>query len=469
MKSAVERGEEMVDVPRFVVAGTRSGVGKTTVALGLLGALRSRGLRVQPFKIGPDYIDGTFLAEAAGRPSRNLDTWLLSRSENLRILQAAGSAADLSILEGVMGLFDGRGPGDAHSTAHVARITRTPVVLVVDAWASSTSVGAEALGFARFDSRVRIVGVVANRVSGERHARTCKESVRRAGLAWLGALPSEPRVALPERYLGLVPAQEGRSLPPRRRAEALRVAVALVTQHVDLERVLRVAESAEPLAAPREAASRARATTRKKAWIGVAHDAAFHFYYRDALEALQQQGAHLRFFSPLTGEFPECDGVYIGGGFPETHLDELEASPATRQIHKFANSGAPVLAECGGLMYLTRRIEGADGNRGRMVGFLDAETRMVPKLTLAYTMAHVLRDCLLAPRGASFRGHEFHQSAIEGVPRDARFAYRLVVGSGIDGRRDGWTEGGVLASYMHSHLAAGTKARRFVNAAKAAR
>lgn len=460
-----------------MIAGTQSGVGKTTLTLGILGALRRKGIRVQPFKVGPDYIDGSYHTAIAGLPCRNLDAWLLPGREVTRSFARAMAHADLGVIEGVMGLFDGNGRGDRCSSAHIARLLRCPVLLVVDGSASSSSVGAQALGFRHFDPRVRIEGVLVNRVSGAKHASWCAAAIRRAGMRLLGSIPSDPSVALPQRHLGLVPEPERASGGTGADAtgSSLRAIVDHVERHVDLERILLIARYAtmpSGTAGDRDwtaKASKAGPRPQDRPTIGVAYDSAFHFYYRDGLEALEREGATLRFFSPLAGEFPDCDALYVGGGFPETHLDALEASASTRRIRVFCESGAPVLAECGGLMYLTRGIEDFEGRRGRMVGFLDAETRMVRKLTLAYTIARAQGDTLLVPAGRSVRGHEFHSSTIEAVPRDARFAYRMIVGTGIDGRRDGWSEGGVVASYMHTHLASGSKARRLVDAARAHR
>jgi cobyrinic acid a,c-diamide synthase len=374
----------------------------------------------------------------------------------------------VSVVEGVMGLFDGRGPSGRHSTAEIARLLRCPVLLVVDASASSTSVGAEVLGFRRYDPRVPIAGAIVNNVAGESHAAACRTAVRRAGVRVLGCVPREPGLILPERHLGLVPLAEQASGTGAAADNVLGRIANHVSAHVDLDAVTEISRRVAPLPAPHVSEKPGtKATVRPR--LAVAYDAAFFFYYRDGLEALEAAGADLVYFSPLAGEMPEADAMYLGGGFPETHIEALEKSPATRRIKAFCESGSPVLAECGGLMYLTRLIEGIDGRRGRMVGFLDAETRMVPKLTLAYTFARVERECVLSAPGRSLRGHEFHHSAIGGVPTDARFAYSMVVGTGITDRRDGWMEGGVLASYMHSHLAAGAKARRFVNLVRGSR
>jgi cobyrinic acid a,c-diamide synthase len=466
--------DEAASVPRVMIAGTQSGVGKTTVALGIVGALRQRGLRVQPFKVGPDYIDGSYHAAVSGLPCRNLDAWLLPESALLRIVTRAGAQADLAIVEGVMGLFDGQGKGDRCSSAHVARLLRCPVVLVVDASASSASVGAQALGFARFDPRVSVAGVVVNRVYGARHAEACAGAVHRAGLRLLGCIPQDKEVVLPERHLGLIPASE-RDASNREESTLgpiLRRIVDHVAGHVDLDAVLGLAREAAPLPKlprgrrPWASVSRRSPPVASGPRIGIAMDSAFNFYYRDGLDALEAAGAQLRYFSPVSGEFPECEALYLGGGFPETHLAPLEASSSTRHIRRFCDGGGPVLAECGGFMYLTRGIRDFEGQRGRMVGFLDAETQMVRRLTLAYTLARARRSCLLARADARLRGHEFHSSVVEGVPRDAPFAYEMEIGTGIVRGQDGWMDHGVLASYMHTHLAAGHAAARFVDAAR---
>ncbi len=473
-RRTVPEAHDAASVPRVMIAGTQSGVGKTTVTLGIVGALRQRGLRVQPFKVGPDYIDGSYHAAVSGFPSRNLDAWLLPESELLRIVTHAGAQADLAIVEGVMGLFDGQGKGDRCSSAHVARLLRFPVVLVVDASASSASVGAQALGFARFDSRVSVAGVIVNRVYGARHAEACAGAVRRTGLRLLGCIPHDEGIALPERHLGLVPVSErsGSGHGDSRLGPVLRRILDHVAGHVDLDAVLEIARKAPPL--PRPPRGRRpwpsmpgrSPPTSSGPCIGIAIDSAFNFYYRDGLDALEAAGAQLRYFSPVAGEFPECDALYLGGGFPEVHLAALEASPSTQRIRRFCDGGGPFLAECGGLMYLTRGITDFEGHRGRTVGFLDAETRMVRRLTLAYALARAQRSCLIARAGARLRGHEFHSSVIEGVPRDARFAFEMEIGTGIVRGQDGWMDHGVLASYMHTHPAAGHAAERFVDVAR---
>ncbi len=430
-------------IPRVLIAGASSGVGKTTLAIGVAGAMARRGLRVQPFKVGPDYIDPQFLTAVAGRPARNLDAWLVTRRTNLRLFARACRGADLAVLEGVMGLYDGRGSGEGMSTAQMARWLECPTLLVLDASASSTSLAAVALGFRRFDPRVSIAGVILNRVYGSRHEAWCRRALRRAGFRVLGAVPHEASIGLPERHLGLVPEEESRA--------PLASIVDHVEAHVDLDGILAIAVRAPALPGPlgperdvKPSGSRPR--------LGLARDRAFNFYYEDGLAELRRWFDIVP-FSPLSDhQLPGVDALYLGGGFPELFVQELSRSPARREIQQAAEDGMPLYAECGGMMYLTRSIRPMDGKPAPMVGVLDAETVMRPRLVLNYTQGQVHLDTPLLAAGSLVRGHEFHASHLESLGRDARLAYRLREGEGISDGRDGWTVHGVLASYGHLHL-----------------
>lgn len=436
--------------PRLLVAGVGSGVGKTTVSTGLMRALARRGLKVQGFKVGPDYIDPSYHRQATSRPSRNLDSYMLDDDTILEGFLKSTSDADISIIEGVMGLFDGvNGVDDTGSSAYIAKLLASPVLLVVDAWSASRSVAATVLGFISFDPRIRIGGVLLNRVAGERHARWCTDAIERAtGVRVVGWLPNDPELAMPERHLGLVPYTEN-SLDVTKAVGKLARSVGT---HVNLERLVRIARSAKPITFKDV---RKRDKEPSKVRIGVAIDEAFSFYYADALELLSQSGAKLVAFSPMHDpSLPEgINGLYLGGGFPEVFADQLRSNASMRKsVRRFIEDDMPTFAECGGLMYLTKSIVDFNGRPSSMVGVFDADSIMTKRLTLSYTLASVIQDTILSKSGTSIKGHEFHYSNLESVPTDARFAYRMKAGRGIRGNSDGWLAYKTLATYSHTHL-----------------
>ena len=443
----------------LVVAGVASGVGKTTVALGLLEAFRRRGLTVQAFKVGPDFIDPGFHEIATGRPSYNLDGWMCGRDHARATVARRAADADLAIVEGVMGFFDGLdGTGDDGSTAQVAKWLGAPVVLVIDAEAAARSAAAVVLGFEHFDAEVEIAGVIANRVAGDTHARFVQNAIAaRCRAVPLGAIPRDAALTLPERHLGLVTAGEGPLTTDMRRRLA-----EVVERSVDLDALwkvaapLRVAPSGE---APPLAPLRAR--------IGVARDTAFCFYYRDNLALLEAAGAELVPWSPLTdGALPRVDGLYFGGGYPELHAAALAANKPVRDaVHAFADSGGPIYAECGGLMYLTGALEDLDGATHAMVGLLPTTVRMRPRrLSLAYTEVTFTGATPLGEAGIAARGHEFHFSRIDALPDAIPRAYRLRPRHGEE-RAEGYVVERALMSYVHLHFASNPAlADRFVTA-----
>lgn len=429
----------------FIVAGTSSGVGKTTVATGLAGALAARGLRVQPFKTGPDYIDPTYLARAARRPCRNLDTWMLSDNTVQELFGRAAAQADVALVEGVMGLFDGAADGTG-SAAHLARLLGLPVILVIDARAMAQSAAAIVLGFQQFDPDVRIEGVVLNRVASERHAAVCGEAITaRTGLRILGAIPRSEDATIPERHLGLVPDVETPAAD-----QWFEGLARLAATHLDLDALL-------DLAAPVRAASVDSpafpdAVPAQRARIAIARDEAFHFYYQDSLDLLEAHGAELVSFSPLADvALPECDAVYIGGGFPELFAADLAKNEAMRAaMRSAAGRGLPVYGECGGLMYLGGGIADFEGVRHEMVGLVPAESVMQgTKLTLGYREVESCGTPLLAA-GERMRGHEFHWSGLATPATDEGAAYRVLDQGGSP---DGYRAGSVTATYVHAHLA----------------
>ncbi len=429
----------------LVIAGTASSVGKTTIATGLAGALRARGLRVQPFKTGPDYIDPTYLTRAAGRPCRNLDTWMLSEATVQELCARAARAADIALIEGVMGLYDGSADGTG-SAAHLARLLELPVVLVVDASAMAQSAGALVLGFQRLDPEVRLAGVILNRVASARHASICGDAITAAtGLPILGAIPRDAEVGIPSRHLGLIPEVESPAA-----SSWFDHLSTLIATHIDLDALL---ACAAPVASPASTGLFPTSTPAADARIAIARDEAFHFYYQDSLDLLEAWGAELAPFSPLADSAlpADCGAVYIGGGFPELFAAALEANAAlARALADAAARDVPIYGECGGLMYLGRSLTSFEGERRTMAGLLPADSVMRgSRLTLGYREVESCGTPLL-PSGGRMRGHEFHWSALEAPPTIDGAAYRVV---SDDGRPDGFRVGSVTATYVHAHLA----------------
>jgi cobyrinic acid a,c-diamide synthase len=406
-------------------------------------AFAARGLSVAPFKIGPDYIDPTHHRAAAGRPSRSLDTWMLSSDAVLGVFArgTAGTGADIAIVEGVMGLFDGRaGPSPNGSTAEVATLLQAPIILVLDARAMAQTAGAIVLGMTSAAPRVRIAGVILNRVAGEAHAAMCRTAIEdMAGVPVVGWLPRDPAIGIPERHLGLVQSDE-------QPIDFARL-VTLIEAHVDLESLLGIARSAPRLDVQPVTVVRAE----RKAVIAVARDAAFSFYYEDSLDLLRAYGAEIKFFSPLTDASPPEDAglLYFGGGYPELHAKALASN--TRMLEAIRAFKRPIYAECGGLMYLCEDL----------VGIIPAVAEMSPKLTMGYRELEALADSPLAVAGQRLRGHEFHYSHVT-MRHPTEPAYRLP-----DGRTEGVITQHVLASYVHVHLGSDPRlAERLVNTAE---
>lgn len=446
-------------IPRIVVAGTSSGAGKTSVACGIIGALRARGHVVQGFKVGPDYIDPTYHALAAGRPGRNLDAFLSGPELIAPLARHGAQGADIGVVEGVMGLFDGAsGRGELASTAHVAKLLQAPVLLVVDAAAMARSAAAIVHGYRTFDPDVQIAGVVLNRVGSDIHEALLREAIEPLGVPVVGAMRRDERVAAPERHLGLVPAVE-REAKTRAALDALAECAA---RYVDLDAVERLARAAPAL--PGEAWAPV-GDGRPRARVAIARGAAFSFHYTENLELLEAAGAELVPFDPTADARlpPDTDGVILAGGFPEVHGEALSGNRSLRdEIAAFARGGGPVLAECGGLLYLARTLDGR-----AMCGVLDIDGVMAGRLTLGYREATAVTDSPLWRAGDVLRGHEFHYSTVvpgEGVPPAWTLAARG------RSRSEGFVAGGVHASYLHTHWAATPQAaQRFVDAAAASR
>jgi cobyrinic acid a,c-diamide synthase len=438
-------------VPRVVIAGTGSGVGKTTFTLGLIAAFQARGLRVQPFKCGPDYLDPTYHTLAASLPCRNLDTWMLTPEVVTGLFDHAVAGADVAVIEGVMGLHDGRGgERERGSTAEVAKLLRAPVLLVIDTARLSRSAGAMALGYQAFDPEVWIAGVLFNRVGSDRHRRWVAEGIsERTRIPVMGYLPKQAPVALPQRHLGLVPARE---------VEGVTGSLAAIREQVeatvDIEGILTLARAVKPISADDRTLFPER-LSQARVRIGLAHDAAFGFYYQDNLDLLRAWGAELVIVSPLRDHIlpPDLHGLYIGGGFPELHARELAANRSLRQqIAEAAGDGMPVYAECGGLMYLAESLVDLEGQQHGMVGAVPGTSVMQRSMVrMGYVTATAVRDSILARAGVSLMGHEFHWSSM--APPDPRHAaYRISEdGDRLEGIVAG-SAGNILASYLHLHF-----------------
>ncbi|MEU0052491.1 cobyrinate a,c-diamide synthase [Streptomyces sp. NPDC006309] len=454
-------------VPRLVIAAPSSGSGKTTVATGLMAAFAARGLAVSPHKVGPDYIDPGYHALATGRAGRNLDAYLCGPELVAPLFLHGARGCDLAVVEGVMGLYDGAaGEGELASTAQVAKLLRAPVVLVVDASSQSRSVAALVHGFASWDPQVRIGGVILNKVGSDRHESLLREALDSAGVPVLGALRRAARVETPSRHLGLVPVAERTSAA----VDAVDAMAAQVTRGCDLAALEALARSAGPLPdgsgpwtpdpSPAHHPTRpgtARPAGERRPVVAVAGGSAFTFSYAEHTELLSAAGAEVAVFDPLRDErLPEgTAGLVVGGGFPEVYAAELSANePLRAAVADLARSGAPVAAECAGLLYLCRELDGQP-----MCGVLDAAARMSERLTLGYRDAVAVGDSVLAVAGTRMRGHEFHRTVVEpGAGAAPAWGVRAPAR-----RVEGFVQQGVHASYLHTHWASEPGvARRFV-------
>lgn len=429
--------------PRVIIAAARSGSGKTTVTSGIAAALAARGLRVHPFKVGPDYIDPGYLRLAAGQCADSLDSWLTGEDTLKKIFVSASAGSDIAVIEGVMGLYDG-GRGGVSSTAQIAKLLKAPVILVIDVRSMGESAAAVAAGFRDHDPKVDVRGVIINRYGSENHRRMVCEAVEHIGLPVLGALPRDKGAEVRERHLGLLPAEESDA------GGYIAAVKKMAEDHVDLDALLAVASSAPPL--PAEAAPEACAC--EKAVIAVARDEAFSFYYPESLAALAAAGAEIIYFSPLSdGKIPECSGLMFGGGFPEVFAERLAANSAMKeQIAAAAASGMPIYAECGGFMYLTRELTDLNGNTHRMAGVIPMRCSMNDTLrTVGYVSAKALSDNIIAAAGATLRGHEFHFSSAEedgpGSP-----AFEFTKNRSGEKYKAGYAYKNILGSYLHIHF-----------------
>ncbi len=435
-----------INVPRVVVAGTGSGVGKTTAAVGLCRALRARGLTVAPFKCGPDYLDPTYHQRACERTSHNLDGWLMGRTAALDTFAAGSDGADVAVIEGVMGLYDGASATEeAGSTAEMAKWLDAPVLLVVDAAGMARTIAAVAAGFAAFDPGLRLAGLIANRVGSRGHLSLLRQALRDPPI--LGAFPVSEAHAFPSRHLGLRTAD--RDAVPDQDFDRW---AQLVQEWWELDAILALARAAPPL--PRTPQP-VRAPAPVRCRIGIARDAAFHFYYDENLRRLSDLGAQLVPFSPLADRnLPDVDGVYLGGGYPELHAAALAANHSLKaDLVTFAQQRHPIYAECGGLMYLAQTIVTLQGPSHPMVGLLPGHAVLSDRLeALGYVEVETQQPSILGPAGLRFRGHQFRYSRLENTDGADR-VYTVRRRRGGEVTPEGYRAGSVLGSYVHAHWA----------------
>jgi cobyrinic acid a,c-diamide synthase len=447
-----------MNIPRIVIGGVTSAVGKTTISTAIMYTLKQKGLHVQPFKVGPDFIDPSYHTYVTGRQSRNLDVWMMGENGVLNCFHNASSGADIAVVEGVMGLFDGiSGKDDFSSTAQVAKILNAPVILVIDAGKAARSIAAIATGFLHFDKKLRIIGTILNNVAGDKHANFITEAFAdKVKVPIIGIVRRSKEITMVERHLGLIPTPELEEKQKR----AIFQSAKFVSEQINLDKIkylLDKVQTTDPLQ---------KQLPNGQIKIAVAIDESFNFYYADNLDALREQKAELIYFSPINDcKLPEnIHGVILGGGFPEVLADKLEKNQSMgKSITKAAENGIPIYGECGGLMYLTRSIKGYRGDEGKkrnMVGLIDADTFISGKLTLNYTEAN--SNASIFGKISKVRGHEFHYSRIENIAKDSKFAYVMRRGDGIDNKKDGFMVYNCLASYMHLHFADSRLPKRFI-------
>ncbi len=436
-------------IPRLVVAGISSGVGKTTVSVGLISALRARGLKVAAFKCGPDYLDPTYHARVAEAPSQNLDGWMMGRDAILATFVSASRNADIAVIEGMMGLFDGASPtSEEGSTAEIAKWLSAPVLLLINSSGIARSVAAVAHGFASFDPELRLAGLVCNYVGGRGHLDLLRAATPE--LPIIGGLPKRTEIAFPERHLGLLTADKGTVSGALFEAWGK-----LVEEWFDIDSILEIARAAPPLLDV-EPVEGSISRSRQRCRIGVAFDDAFHFYYEDNLRRLEALGATIVRFAPTRDRrLPEVHGLYFGGGYPEAVAEQLSRNDAMLEaVRVFASDGGPIYAECGGLMYLSRGIRVLDSRLYPMVGLVPGEAVMSDRLqALGYVEVETAKRSILGPAGLRFRGHQFRYSNLESIPADVERAYTVRTRWGSAVSSEGYRIRNVLASYVHAHWA----------------
>ena len=442
--------------PRLIIAATQSGAGKTTITCGILAALKKRGLDVQAYKVGPDYIDTGFHEIASGKPSHNLDSWLAGENKLQEIFFSASNSLKFAVIEGVMGLYDG-GQGGISSTAQIAQILASPVILIIDVKSMGTSAAAVALGFREFDKNLNLAGVILNRVGSDSHKKMIVDALEKINIKCFGAIKRNAEFVLPERHLGLVPTAENNF------DKMIEKICATVEAELDIDALIKIAEYAPAVNVEIPTVKKISSTFK----IAVAKDAAFNFYYEESLHELEKLGAELIYFSPLEDEkLPaNISGLIIGGGFPEMFAQKLQDNKKIRlAIRDSAENNLPIYAECGGFMYLMNSITDFDGKIFEMCGIIPSQAVMTSKLqTVGYIDAEILQDCIIGKAGDKIHAHEFHFSTAD-TDKNIFGCKRMRTGKIY---RAGFFTKNIVASYLHIHFAGcQSAAENFVNACK---
>ncbi|SHK53256.1 cobyrinic acid a,c-diamide synthase [Clostridium cavendishii DSM 21758] len=433
---------------KVVIAGTSSGVGKTTLSIGLMRAIKNRNLKVQPFKIGPDYIDTAYHSFAANRKSRNLDSYMLTEEKIKYLFNKNSKNSDISIVEGVMGLYDGYGTDiDSHSTSYMSKLLKAPVILVIDGSNMSSSAAALVLGYKSIDEDVNLKGVIVNKLSSESHFNLIKESVEKyTGVKVLGYMPKNLDFSIESRHLGLIQALEMQDLDSKLDSLANEL-----EKYIDIDEVVKISESEEL-----KSTFEVNLKSYEGITLGVAYDKAFNFYYEDNIDLLEELGVNVVKFSPLKdSQIPNCDALYIGGGYPEVFANDLEKNISMREsIKKAYEQGMPIYAECGGLMYLGEAIEDLNGNIYEMTKVLAGKSKMTKNLqSFGYCVGIAKEDNLIAKKDNRILGHEFHHSKFISNEKSVYYMKKEnLQGEEIKSWNGGYSKGNVLASYLHIHF-----------------
>jgi cobyrinic acid a,c-diamide synthase len=443
-----------INIPRILIAGISSGVGKTTISCALMLALQKKGLVVQPFKVGPDYIDPTYHTEITGRQSSNLDTYMLTKKVILAIFKNRANGADICIIEGVMGLYDGLNNTEIGSTAYLAKIIKTPVLLIINASCLSRSAGAIALGYKKFDRNVNIAGIILNNIGSQTHYENTKKSIEeKTQIPVCGFLLKEPSLTLKERHLGLIPTNET-SMP-----KSLKNKMLNLMKNIDINKIIEISKKTESLSLNiNQPYPFVQIKTNKKysVKIAIAKDKAFNFYYIENIDMLKYFGAEIYYFSPIESEnIPEfIDGLYIGGGFPELFARELSKNIQLKSLlYKKIEKGMPLYAECGGLMYLMEKIVDFEKKEFSMMGVFKGTVKMADKLNaLGYVEIETIKNNILSKKGEINKGHVFHWSYLDNLEKNISYAYKISKSNGKH-YHDGLIKYNVLAAYTHLHFA----------------
>ena len=440
---------------KIMIAGTSSGVGKTTIALGIMRALTKRKMKVQPYKVGPDYIDPSFHTFITNRESRNLDSYMLDDEKIKYVLNSASKDADISVIEGVMGFYDGIGADiDNCSSSYTSKITKTPVILVINGKAMAASSAATVLGYINLDKDVNIVGVIANNVKTESHFKIIKDSIKKyCGLEVLGYFPPNDKFKLESRHLGLIPMNEVEKL-----SEKFSSLADEIEKYIDIDRIIEMSESEDIISnfnLEKELKDRNLFELSKGKTVAIAYDKAFNFYYKENIEIFEKLGINIKYFSPLKDkEIPKCDFVYIGGGFPEIFAEELEKNKLIREnIFDLYKKNKPIYAECGGLMYLGKSIIDNQGKCREMVGIFDGVSEMTQKLRrFGYCNGEALEDTIISKKGDLIKGHEFHHSIFKSEEKCAYDMKKIRDEKIVDEWKGGYSKKNTLATYLHTHF-----------------